>query len=205
MNANDVCPVRPEDFENTGMLASTARADLYLFHLTEAMANRSSSQDAGFESLAGVTGAEFVRLTASPQAAVSRLLRETASYYVATFEPEPSERNGQTYRVDLRTSREKVKLRTRPAVEIRKDIAQDRGLAEGHAAHGGGLQLICRSARRATPPARPAATRSRSSPLFETLDASAALAAASVGLFDEKNTLKKQWTAQCPRTSRSAP
>jgi len=32
--------------------------------------------------------------------------------------------------------------------------------------------------------------------LFEALDPSAALAAASVGLYDEKNTLKKQWTAQ---------
>ena len=50
--------------------------------------------------------------TASPQTAVSRMLRETASYYVATFDAEPSERNGQTYRVDLRTSREKVKLRS---------------------------------------------------------------------------------------------
>src|SRR5258708_30911069 len=63
---NDVCPVRPEDFENIGILASSARADLYLFHLTEAMASRSSAQDAGFESLAGVTGAELVRLSAGP-------------------------------------------------------------------------------------------------------------------------------------------
>jgi hypothetical protein len=54
---NDVCPVRPEDYENIGVLASSARADLYLFHLTESMAARSSDLDAGFESLAGVTGA----------------------------------------------------------------------------------------------------------------------------------------------------
>jgi hypothetical protein len=32
--------------------------------------------------------------------------------------------------------------------------------------------------------------------LFEALDPSVTLAAASVGLYDEKNTLKKQWTAQ---------
>ena len=36
---NDVCPVRPEDYENIGVLASSARADLYLFHLTESMAS----------------------------------------------------------------------------------------------------------------------------------------------------------------------
>jgi hypothetical protein len=32
--------------------------------------------------------------------------------------------------------------------------------------------------------------------MFEAIDPSAALASASIGLFDEKNTLKKQWTAQ---------
>jgi hypothetical protein len=116
---NDVCPVRPEDYENIGQVAASARADLYLFHQTEAMANRSSAQDAGFESLAGVTGAEFFRLTASPQASVSRLLRETASYYTASFEPDASERNGGTFRVELMTTRDKVKLRTRPSVLIR--------------------------------------------------------------------------------------
>jgi hypothetical protein len=195
INANDICPVRPEDFENTGILASTARADLYLFHLTEAMANRSSVQDAGFESLAGVTGAEFARLTASPQAAVSRLLRETASYYVATFDAEPAERNGQTYRVDLRSSREKVKLRTRPAVEIRKDFVK---------AAASPKDMLRTASVYADLPLRAASHTSRTAgsdeikivAMFETLDASAALATASVGLFDEKNTLKKQWTAQ---------
>jgi hypothetical protein len=59
---SDICPVRPEDFQNIATLASTAHADLYLFHLTDAMAARSTAQDTGFESLAGVTGAEFVRL-----------------------------------------------------------------------------------------------------------------------------------------------
>src|SRR5204862_6537325 len=32
--------------------------------------------------------------------------------------------------------------------------------------------------------------------MFEAIDPAATLSAASVGLFDEKNTLKKQWTAQ---------
>lgn len=193
---NDICPVRPEDFENIGILASSARADLYLLHLTEAMANRSSSQDAGFESLAGVTGAEFTRVTASPQAAISRLLRETASYYTATFDPEPSERNnGGTFRVDLRTTREKVKLRTRPAVEIRKDIAKAAATPK---------DMLRTQAVYTDLPLRAAGHTSRTPgsdevaivALFEGLDPTIALTSASVGLFDEKNTLKKQWTAQ---------
>ena len=193
--SNDVCPVRPEDYENIGILAASARADLYLFHLTEGMANRSSAQAAGFESLAGVTGAEFVRLTASPQAAVSRLLRETASYYTATFDPDPSEKNGGTFRVDLRTTRDKVKLRTRPSVEIRKDIAK--GAASPK-------DMLRTQTTYADLPLRAAGHTSRLPgseevtvlALFEALDPSAALKEASVGLFDEKNTLKRQWTAK---------
>jgi len=193
--SNDVCPVRVEDFENIGILASSARADLYLLHMTEAMANRSSTQDAGFESLAGVTGAEFARLTASPQAAISRLLRETASYYTATFDPDPSERNGGTFRVDLKSTRDKVKLRTRPAVEIRKDIAR---------AAASPKDMLRTQTVYTDLPLRAAGHTSRTPgsdevtvvALFEGLDPSVALTAASVGLFDEKNTLKKQWTAQ---------
>ena len=167
------------------------------------MANRSSTQDAGFESLAGVTGAEFVRLTASPQPAISRLLRETASYYTATFDPDPSERSGGTYRVDLRTTREKAKLRTRPSVEIRKDIAR---------AAASPKDMLRTPSAYADLPMRSAAYTSRTPgsdevkivALFEALDPATALKEASVGLFDEKNTLKKQWTAQ-RRTWRSAP
>jgi hypothetical protein len=192
---NDMCPVRPEDFENIGILAASARADLYLFHLTEAMASRSSSQDAGFESLAGVTGAEFFRLTASPQAAVSRLLRETASYYTATFEPDASEKNGGTFRVELRTTRDKVKLRTRPSVDIRKDIAR---------AAASPKDMLRTQTAYADLPLRAAGHTSRMAgseevtvlALFEALDPATALKEASVGLFDEKNTLKKQWSAQ---------
>jgi hypothetical protein len=191
---NDVCPVTPEDFRNIGTLASTARADLYLFHLTEAMVNRSTALDAGFESLAGVTGAEFVRVPASTQAAVSRLLRETAAYYVATFEPEPGERNGQALRVEVKAAREDVKLRARPAVVIPKDV--------GKAASPKDMLRTATEYRDL--PLRAAAYPSRTAgsdevtivALFETMDPAATIASASVGLFDEKNTLKKQWTAE---------
>jgi hypothetical protein len=123
------------------------------------------------------------------------MLRETASYYVATFESEPAERNGQTYRVDLRSSRDKVKLRTRPAVEIRKDIAKTAAspkdmLRTASAYADLPLRAVAQSRR------MPGSAEVMVMALFEALDPSATLAAASVGLYDEKNTLKKQWTAQ---------
>jgi hypothetical protein len=163
--------------------------------LTEAMANRSSAQDAGFESLAGVTGAEFFRLTASPQASVSRLLRETASYYTASFEPEGSERNGGTFRVELKTTREKVKLRTRPSVEIHKDAGRaataPKDMLRTQTAY---TDLALRSSGLTSRTA--GSEEVKVVAMFEAIDPAAALSAASVALFDEKNTLKKQWTAQ---------
>ena len=197
---NDICPVRPEDFENLGILAASARADLYLFHLTEAMATRSSDLDAGFESLAGVTGAEFVRVTASPQASVARLLRETAAYYTATFEADPGERTGITMRVDLKAARDKVKLRTRPSVAIPK--------VEAKAANPKDMLRV--AGERTDLPLRVTAYTSRTAgndevtiaALFEGVEANAALSAASIGLFDEKGTLKKQWSAQSGELSK---
>jgi hypothetical protein len=197
---NDVCPVTPEDFQNIGVLAATARADLYLFHLTEAMVNRSTTQDAGFESLGGVTGAEFVRLTASPQASISRLLRETAAYYTATFDMDPGERNAATMRVELKPTREKVKLRTRPSVAVPKMDAK--------AAQPKDMLRV--AGARTDLPMRVTAYTSRTAgtdevtiaALFEGVEANAALSAASIGLFDEKGTLKKQWTAQSGELSK---
>jgi hypothetical protein len=190
---SEVCPVRPEDYQNIGVLAAGAHADLYMFHLTEGMVSRSSTQDAGLESLAGVTGGELIRLSGNPQASVSRLLRETSSYYVATFESDPAERNGQALRIDLKSSRDKVKLRSRPEVTIPKSGAKAAAPKD----------MLRTAADYRDLPLRAAAYASRHAgsdelkvvALFEALDA-ARLTSASVALFDEKNTLKRQWTAQ---------
>lgn len=191
---NDMCPIEPDTFSNIGMLASTAHADIYLFHLTEAMATRSSQLDAGFESLAGVSNAEFVRLTASPQAAISRLLRETAAYYTLSFDAEPGER-GQSLRLEMHASRDKVRLRSRPSVAIPKGDVIKAGASP--------KDMLRTAAEYRDLPLRAAAYTSRMPgseelrvvTLFEGVEAGG-ITAASVGLFDEKNTLKKQWTAQ---------
>lgn len=197
---NDVCPVTPEDFQNIGVLAGSARADLYLFHLPEAMVNRSTTQDAGFESLGGVTGAEFVRLTASPQASISRLLRETAAYYTAAFELDPGERHTATMRVELKATRDNVRLRTRPSVAVPK--------ADAKAAQPKDMLRV--AGVRTDLPLRVTAYTSRTAgsddvtitALFEGVEGNVALSAASVGLFDEKGTPKKQWTAQSGELSK---
>lgn len=190
---SDMCPVRPEDFQNINALASTANVDLYMFHLTEVMANRSTNQDAGFESLAGATGGEFMRITASPQAAIARMLRETSTYYSLTFEPDAAEHAGQPLRVELKSTRDHVKVRTRPAIDLPKipsHAAAPRDMLRTAAEF---RDLPLRSIAYPAPtPGSPEVTVYTE---FEPVDG-AALKEASVGLFDEKNTLKKQWTAK---------
>jgi hypothetical protein len=190
----DVCPVRPEDFQNLGALASSADADLYFFDLIDAMATHSSNQDSGIESLAGVTGGEFVRLSGNSQPAVSRLLRETAAYYVAAFTPDAAER-GQRLRVDLHATRDNVRLRTRPAVDVPKELS-----AKGPSSP---KDMLRTAAEYRDLPLRATAYTSQMPgtrevkvvALFDTAEG-ASLASASIALFDEKNTLKRQWTAQ---------
>ena len=192
---NDVCPILPDDFQNIGNLAASARADLYLFHITEGMVNRSTTQDAGFESLAGVTGAEFIRLSGTVQPSVARLLRETGAYYVATFDPDPSDRTGQPMRVEMRATRDKVRLRARPSLEIPKATAKaapaPKDMLRSPVSH---YDLPLRAAGYAS--RNPAGDDVMVVALFEGIEADAALTAASVALFDEKGTLKKQWTAE---------
>lgn len=192
---SDLCPVRPSDFENLGRLAAATSSDFYVFDLTQAAANHSSSQDDGLSSLASVTGGEFVAIGGNAQAAMSRLLRETSAYYVASFDADPSERSGQPLRVELKSARDHVDLHGHESLVIPKE-------AGGKAVSPKDMLRVAAMYRDL--PLRAAAYDSRNAgsddlkvvAVFEPTDPSATLAAASVALFDEKNTLKKQWTAQ---------
>lgn len=190
----DACPVRPEDFSNVGAIAAGANIDLYFFQLTEARANRSTNQDAGIESLAGATNGEFVRITSSPQAPIARMLRETSTYYTATFEPDATDRAGQSLRVELKSTRDKVKVRARPAVDLPKaNVAKNTSPKDMLRTAAEYRDLPLRLTAYPAPTAgSPDVTVLA---MFESIDA-APLTAASVALFDEKNTLKKQWTAR---------
>jgi hypothetical protein len=67
----------------------------------------------GLQNLAGVTGGQMFRLASTPPAAVfARVGRESSGYYLAAFEPDESERNGQPHRVAVRVSRERVTVRS---------------------------------------------------------------------------------------------
>jgi hypothetical protein len=193
---SDLCPVEPDDFSSVGKIAAVAAADVYLFQLVDGLSTHVPALDVGYESLAGVTGGTLLRLQGNPQPGVTRLLRETAAYYVATFAPDASERNGQPLRVELKAATEKVKLRGQSAIMLPKDAA-----ATGAPAP---KDLLRVATEYSDLPLRATSYASRMTAgdaevrvmaFFESVDG-APLSAASVGMFDEKGTLKKQWTAQ---------
>jgi len=192
---SDLCPVEPDDFNNIATLVAAASADMYLFQVVDGMAVHVNALDVGYESLAGATNGQFLRVQGNAQPGISRLLRETAAYYVATFAPEPSERNGQPLRLELKASRDKVKLRTPPSLVLPKEAAAKGAptpkdmLRVAGAYHDLPLRATSYASRMTAGDAEVKVVA-----LFESVDG-AAFSAASVGLFDEKGTLKKQWTA----------
>lgn len=73
----------------------------------------------GLQNLAGSTGGEIFRLAnVAPEKVFARIARESSGYYVATVEPDPSERNGQMHRVALRVAREQVTLKAPAQITI---------------------------------------------------------------------------------------
>jgi VWFA-related protein len=73
----------------------------------------------GLQNLTGVTGGEIFRLMSTPpDEAFARVARESAGYYVATFEPEAAERNGQPHHLSVRALRDHVTVRAGPQVSI---------------------------------------------------------------------------------------
>lgn len=191
----DMCAIRPDDFESIGRQADASGADVYVFDLTQAMATHSSGQDDGLSSLAGVTGGEFISIGGNAQAAMSRLLRETSAYYVASFDAEPADRTGQPTRLEVKSTHEHVDVRAPHSVIIPKD-ATNKGNAP--------KDMLRVALEYRDLPLRAAGYCSRNAgggdlkvvAAFEPLEASATIVSASVALFDETNTLKKQWTAQ---------
>jgi hypothetical protein len=193
---SDLCPVEPDDFNSLGSQVAAAAADVYLFQLIDGLALRVPALDVGYESLAGITGGTFLRLQGNPQPGITRLLRETAAYYAATFTPEPAERNGQPLRVELKSANDKVKLRGQAALVLPKEAAAKSAptpkdmLRVAGEYHDLPLRATSYASRIVVGDAELKVVA-----LFESVDG-VPLTAASVGLFDEKGVLRKQWTAQ---------
>ena len=118
----------------------------------------SAQRSDGLENLAGVTGAQVMVLAAAGENALNRIAIETAASYLAAFDPEPSERNGQpASRRGARDAAGRHRPRwrriSRSLEPTPKEFAQ--GKPARHAARGDSLPGPAAPRRRRSPRARP--------------------------------------------------
>jgi hypothetical protein len=201
---NNLCQIRSNDLEALSRAAAASAAEFIVVHHGEGLANSAnlSSVQTGLENVAGTTGAEMVRLTGSGETAGMRIGRTAGFYYVATLEGDGS---GPVRRVDARVSREGVRVTARPMSASSGETVKAGSPRDMIRVMTVLRDVTIRAAgfvSRMPPPAQnadakqPGSTDLKVLALFEPDDPTVKLSAAIIGLFDEKGTLKAQWTAQ---------
>lgn len=197
---SDACQIRSNDFDELSAAATSSPANVYVLHYVDGMANTANVRDAqqGIENIAGTINGEVVRISGGSDASLDRVMSETSSYYIATLDPAPA---AAIRRIDARSTRTGVKLLVRPAGRVRGGTAT----AAGPAPRAGSPRDMIRVPTvfrelplRATGLVSrvPGKTDMMVMALFEPEDPATKLNAAIVALYDEKGTLKAQWTAQ---------
>ncbi len=198
--SSGVCELRRENYEETADAALQAPIDLYVAHVPDdstVSAAATSDQVSGLEHLSGLTGNQLIRLGGTSKPLMDRLLLETSAYYVLTFDPEASERTNRGYRVDLKPSRDRVEIRTKPEVAIGKGGTRSSGpkgptvmdmLRVGTSYRE--LRL-----RAATYAARDSGDKAKLVTIYEPIEPGTKLASGAIGLYDDRSKIIAQSTA----------
>lgn len=204
------CEIRLMDFQDVRTAAAHARGyvfvvqpdDLQVESATNAFADASLSRfaasdkdRAGLESLAGAAAGEFFRIVGPDDNSLPNVARATAGYYVATFDPDPGERNGFSHRVELGVSRERVRVRTRPEVVIPKLASKKSGPAEPREMLRDGVLYRALPLRAVAYASAGSAGKVKVMAVVEPAERGVKIASAVFGLIDSRDQLVVQWTA----------
>lgn len=203
------CEIRSDDYQNVRLAAAQSRAHVVVVQpdnlvidslrtTGDPLASRFASTDEdrhGLQSLAGAAAGEFMQVVGPDDSGLVDLAKGTAGYYLATFDPEPSERNAAMHRVEVDVTRDQVRVRARPEVFIPRpekkttaasprDMLQDglvyRGLplrvvAYASASEGGKVKILT---------------------ALEPIERNVKIVSAVYGLIDDsRSKLVIQWTA----------
>ena len=198
-----LCEVTPTDFDAVGRAAAGSRISFFPVLVMDGGGQTGSSQyAAGVEHLAAMVGADTFRMSATVEPVVARIVRDMAQYYVASIEMDASDRTDTPRRLEVRAKRGGVKVqaksqlivgRPEPAASAPREMLRTatvyRDLALRIAAYPSrgndeknGVKVVA---------------------LFEPVEAATKLTAAAIGLYDDKGTLKAQWTAQPAELARA--
>ena len=198
--AQTLCPVRPEEYQALAKAARSARANTFVVYLIDgSVTGGIGNKSDGLESVAGVTDGGFYSLSRSNLGVLAPIAVETAASYVVAFDAAPSDQVGKALRVDVKTTREGLKLRAPSEL-----IVPDR---RGRVGFRGKASNASEMLRVGQPfldlPLRAVSYVSRNVEddrvklvvLFATTDASARIVSAVTGAFDVKGQLKAQATS----------
>lgn len=219
--APGMCELRTETFLDVGEAAGAARAQFYVVQPGDMMlrpgtlrteniggANFSGSDNPieGIEHLAGVTGGKMLQLVGSTAGAMGRIATETSAYYLATIDPERSDRSGRSQQLEIRTRRSGIELRARPHITFAEPDRLSRIPANPSPRDMLSVTTVFR-----TLPLRAAAftaldpdgTSIRLVTVVEPTDPSAKLSSLVAAIFDRDGKSVSHWTATTEELQRS--
>jgi hypothetical protein len=188
-----VCQIRTNDLDELGKMAMASPAQLYVVYHVEGLANAANVSNAqgGLENVAGTTGAEMVRMSGNSESIGSRIAESAGIYYIASL----AGGGGPARRVDARVNRDGVRVTARPVATAAAAANEKAGTPRDMIRTATVFRDVAiRAAGFAS--RQPNTKELMVLALFEPEDPSVKLTAAIVGLFDEKGTLRAQWTAK---------
>ena len=185
------CDLSTDAYQNVGAAAAASRAHVYVVQADLTPLQRSD----GLENLAGVTGSQVLVLAGAGENPLSRVTLETAASYLAAFDPEPSERNGQPHRFEVRVTRPDVVVRAAPQIPIARLDAKNARKLNARDMLREATVYKDLPLRVAAFPSREGADKVKILALGEVADPAAKLTAAVVGVYDAKGKLTAQSTA----------
>ena len=186
------CDLSTDSFRDVGTAAAEGRVHVYVVQADLNIAPRNE----GLDNLAGVTGAPVMTLAGASDNPLKRIALETSSSYLASFMPEPSERNGQPHRLELRVTRPDVTVRATPQLPLARPLPRTARKTPGNP-----REMLREATIYRDVPLRVAAFPSREGDkiklvaIGELVEPSTKLAAAVIGVYDLKGKLIAQSTA----------
>ncbi len=187
-----MCDLTTDHFQMVGAAVAAAKAHVYVVQGDPNVTGRSE----GLDNLAGVAGAQVLVLSAATGNPLNRFAVETSSTYLAAFDPDPSERNGQTARLELRVTRADVTARAGTQLMIANEKAVKKGSVNAREMLRDATVYRDLPVRVAAFPSRDAGDNLKVVAVAEPLDPAVKLNAAVVGVYDAKGKLVAQSSAQ---------
>jgi VWFA-related protein len=217
--APGMCELTLESFRFVGYAAGAARAHFYIVQPEDIMrmgertietiagtgVRGSDNPVEGMEQLIGVTGGKLLNIGGGTSTAFDRILRENAAYYVATIEPQRSDRSGRSHQLDVRVGRPGVEARAARAITFPAEDSKSRPAAPSTREMLGVMTVFRDLPLRATAYSsfEPEGTQVKLITLAEAVDPAAKLASLVAALFDRDGKLVSSWVAQAPDLTRT--